>query len=154
MKNSRYIFIVLLPFLMAALLPWLKPDAVARVAVLSMFWAGVLNVFMAGFIVGDCAQHWLKPTLPESRVRLRFVAALGGVVLALMSAALHFVGSPMVSIAIMALALYFNSRLLRATAFGSHISELDYAFFQKIIWVALGCLLMLRLSYYRYFSAQ
>ena len=151
MKKTRYLIIVMLPFLAAALLPWLAPDAVGRVAALSVFWAGVLNVFMAGLIVGDGAQQILQSKTPDGRVRLRIISAIALVALTLMAVAFHWVWSPMASIAVMALALYFNSHLLRATTFGSGSGALDHAMFQKYVWVALGCLLMLLLSYYRYY---
>ena len=152
MKTTRYLIIIMLPFLAAALLPWLAPDAVARVAALSVFWAGVLNVFMAGFIVGDSVQQMLQSDASGGRIRLRIISAVALVALTLMAAALHLVWSPMASIIVMASALYFNSHLLRSTDYGCGISALDYAFFQKNVWVALGCLLMLLLSYYRYFN--
>ena len=153
MKKTRYLIIVMLPFLAAALLPWLVPDAVPRVANLSVFWVGVINVFMAGFVVGDGAQEMLQSEASAGRIRLRIVSAVALVALVLMAAALHLAWSPMASIAVMALVLYFNSQLLRSTVYGRAIGVLDYAVFQKYIWVALGCLLMLLLSYYRYFKA-
>jgi signal transduction histidine kinase len=151
-RNPRYIIVVMLPFLGAALLPWLAPDAVARVAALTVFWAGVLNVFMAGFIVGDVALQQVQNANNDGRLRLRAVSAVALVVSTLVATALYFLWSPMVSISLMALMLYFNCRILRATAYGSSVTALEFGFFQKNVWVALGCMLMLLLSYFRYFN--
>ncbi|HEY7773057.1 MAG TPA: hypothetical protein VIC26_07735 [Marinagarivorans sp.] len=153
MKNSRYCILLMIPFFAAAVMPWLAPSTVPRVALITVFWLAVINIFLAGFSAGDAAQTLVRNVEPEGRVRLRLLGALGLTILVVLAAALYFLMSPMLAIVVLGAVLLFNGRVVRATQYGQTITPVDYRFLQKNIWVVLGCLLMLLMSYYRYVHA-
>lgn len=150
MKYSRYFILLIIPFFAAAVVPWLTPSAVPRVALITVFWLAVINIFLAGFSAGDAAQSLVKTAGAEGRVRLRMLGALGLAILVVLAAAVYFVVSPMLAIVVMGGVLLLNTRVVRTTQYGKTLTPVEYRFLQKMSWVALGCLLMLLMSYYRY----
>lgn len=153
MKSSRYLILVMVPFFAAAVVPWLVPSAVPRVAQITIFWLGIINVFMAGFSAGDAAQSLVKSVSREARTRLQLLVAVGLTILVVLAAALYFMISPLATILLLCLVLFFNGQAIQKTQYGQSVSPVEYRFIQKNIWVVLGCLLMLAMSYYRYSHA-
>ena len=143
MDYSRYLMIALVPFVAAALIPWIAPDAVGRVLLVTLSWAAVFIVFMAGIIVGDV----LASDLPKAR--LTVLSALGCCCLVFLAVGLYSVVSPLLGLVLMAIAFFFVVQLVQITQLWRRLDDQKSALYRKLIWVVLGCLLMLFLSYYR-----
>lgn len=164
MNYSRYIALALLPFFAAAVIPWLAPNTVVRVLWVTLVWASVVVVFMAGLAAGDAlaanagspaGKSTISETLKEegasvrSRPHLTVLAAIACAVLAMLALACGVLWHPLLALVVMALTFFSAAKLLQSTYFWQPLNEQQNALFLRVIWLVLGCLLMLFLSYYR-----
>lgn len=143
MDYSRYFMIALVPFVAAAIIPWVAPDAVGRVLLVTLGWTAVFIIFMAGIIVGDV----LASGLPKAR--LSVLSALGCCCLVFLAVGLYSVVSPLLGLVLMAIAFFFVVQLVQITKLWQRLDDQKSIFYRKVMWAVLGCLLMLFLSYYR-----
>ncbi len=147
MDYSRYIIIALVPFLAAAVMPWLAPDTVARVLLITLGWTTLVVVFIAGLSTGDALAA------PTTKARLSVLSALGCCALSVLALGAYSVVSPLMALALIAVAFFLAMQLIQITGVWQQLNTQKTTFYRKLIWVVLGCLLMLFLSYYRHSMA-
>ncbi|WP_053980242.1 hypothetical protein [Marinagarivorans algicola] len=143
MDYSRYIVIAIVPFLAAAVMPWVAPDAVARVLLVTLGWTALTVVFIAGLCVGDALAA------PVDKARLSVLSALGCCALSILALGAYRIVSPLMALALMTVAFFLAMKLVQATGVWQRLNSQKMIFYRKLIWMVLGCLLMLCLSYYR-----
>ena len=144
MMLNRLLVIALSPLLGGALAPWLQPASVAVAGLCTVVWVAFVVVFMAGFCVANRVGKTLRPI-----ERLKVLALIMVAFLALAVVAIYWFVSPLLALGLAALLVFLQYKNIQTTQAWAQLAMGTAGFVERITWVAIGCLLMLALSYWR-----
>lgn len=144
MSLIRFSLILIAPFFAGAVVPWLSPEATGRVALGVIVWASCCVLFVAGFNAGQYAQ------LPSARAKLHIISSIAVACLALAALFALAIKASLASLIINMFAIVAGHKLLAVTPVWLAMPATTATLLGRLIWVAIGCLLMLAMSVYRY----
>lgn len=149
MPLAQLAVLILLPYIGAAVVPWLNVEAIPRVLLITVGWAALLNVFFAGLLMGVSFGNERLSEQVSTDIKLERISSLGVFIMLLCGLLSYSLVSPLVALAIVSIAQLLNIRRMVRSDLWLTLSPGLQSFLGRIMWVSVGCLLMLALSYFR-----